>query len=85
MPDPKKGGDMITQDVLELEGTFPIRYIPEDFFECDHGYGHYSECPLCSQYPTDLVKEIDDYFGDEVSVEDKAVIAKWLSRDGDHA
>ncbi|MBM4449170.1 MAG: hypothetical protein FJ015_08045 [Chloroflexi bacterium] len=54
-----------------------MRYIPEDFFMCDHGYGNYSECPLCGRFPSEIVAEIDDYF-DEISMEDAVVIAKWL-------
>lgn len=65
-----------------------IRELPDNFFRCEHGYEHYSNCPLCSQatpswsggaFDHDKIADVDEFFGDSVSAEDKAAILSVLS------
>ena len=63
--------------------------VPDNFFECEHGYGHYSDCPLCSQampaysggtFDRDRIADVDEFFGDsDVSAEDKAALLSMLA------
>ena len=57
---------------------------PDDFFECQHGYAHYGDCPLCGRFDSHLIEEIDEYFADlgieEPDIQDLVAIAEFLEQ-----
>ena len=49
-------------------------------FSCVHGYHHYIDCPLCSQFPSDIVAEIERIFEDSITIQDKIGIADYVTQ-----